>query len=102
MSDAANAAYIKGLCVDCRIQLYSPGRVRCEDCHTRWCETVFIPVDAIGVDDIYSREFCTGPNCQRDRKTNRFRVRHDSGLCEFCTAVAKRQAPQEYAAAVRR
>ena len=28
-----HAAYIAGLCVDCRTKKYSAGRPRCSDCH---------------------------------------------------------------------
>jgi len=47
---------------------------------------------ALRVDDFYSPWKCIGPVCQRDGKTHRFRVRIDSGLCEFCTAFSARQA----------
>jgi hypothetical protein len=33
-TDARNGAYLGGLCVDCHTELHSPGRPRCEACHT--------------------------------------------------------------------
>ena len=32
-SPEGNAAYRKGLCVDCRVRRYSAGRPRCNECH---------------------------------------------------------------------
>lgn len=32
-TDAQNAAYRAGLCVDCRTVPYSAGRPRCDECH---------------------------------------------------------------------
>lgn len=32
-SPEGNAAYIRGLCVDCLVKPHSAGRPRCEDCH---------------------------------------------------------------------
>jgi hypothetical protein len=33
-SPEGNAAYRRGLCIDCRTRRYSAGRPRCNDCHT--------------------------------------------------------------------
>ena len=38
--DAANAAYIAGLCRDCGVNPASPGRTRCEECHRAWQTSV--------------------------------------------------------------
>jgi hypothetical protein len=35
-SPEGNAAYLAGLCVDCRSSRHSAGRPRCNDCHTVW------------------------------------------------------------------
>lgn len=32
-TDAANAAYIKGICIDCQTSPHSAGRPRCDACH---------------------------------------------------------------------
>ena len=36
---AGNAAYIQGLCIDCRTKRHSAGRPRCEDCHATYPHT---------------------------------------------------------------
>ncbi len=92
--DARNAAYRVGRCIGCTdprrigcINPHSPGRPRCEPCHRIWATTP--PPDAIPADVLYSHQLCTGPVCCRDGKANRFRVRHDTGLCEMCTGLRR-------------
>jgi len=88
-SPESNAAYIAGRCIDCLTAPHSPGRPRCEQCHQIWSDAVTVPPPgSLGVDDVYAETICTGPVCARDT-TNRFRVRHDTGLCEWCTAHEK-------------
>ncbi len=90
-----NAAYRKGLCIDCLVAPYSAGRPRCERCHQIWSDTLTVPPPgSLSVDDIYSKTICTGPVCQRDT-TSQFRARHDTGLCEWCTAHEKAYSREE-------
>jgi hypothetical protein len=85
--DVRAAAYRAGLCIGCGSAPHSPGRIRCDTCYRAWQTTP--PPGGIDPDLIYSHELCVGRICVREGKTGRFRVRHDSGLCEFCTAHQK-------------